>query len=102
MRRAFFFAALVLLSGCGRKPDAGTFVMMIESSPTNLDPRIGVDGQSERIDDLIFDDLRAEHADPAIERADVGAVREPGGAPLVFPRAGAAHDSRVNLSCTAL
>ncbi len=40
-------------------------------------------------------------ADPTIERADVGAVREPGGAPLVFPRAGAVHDSRVNLSCTA-
>ena len=67
MRRAFFFAALVLLSGCGRKPDAGTFVMMIESSPTNLDPRIGVDGQSERIDDLIFDDLltRDQHLNVA-------------------------------------
>ena len=31
--------------------------MIIESSPTNLDPRIGLDAQSERIDDLIFDDL---------------------------------------------
>ncbi|HEY6765020.1 MAG TPA: ABC transporter substrate-binding protein [Candidatus Sulfotelmatobacter sp.] len=31
--------------------------MVIESSPTNLDPRIGIDAQSERIDDLIFDDL---------------------------------------------
>ena len=31
--------------------------MIIESSPTNLDPRVGVDAQSERIDDLIFDDL---------------------------------------------
>ena len=31
--------------------------MIIESSPTNLDPRIGIDAQSERIDDLIFDDL---------------------------------------------
>jgi len=32
-------------------------VMIIESSPTNLDPRIGIDAQSERIDNLIFDDL---------------------------------------------
>ena len=31
--------------------------MIIESSPTNLDPRVGIDAQSERIDELIFDDL---------------------------------------------
>ncbi|HTS38321.1 MAG TPA: ABC transporter substrate-binding protein [Candidatus Solibacter sp.] len=31
--------------------------MLIESSPTNLDPRIGIDAQSELIDSLIFDDL---------------------------------------------
>ena len=31
--------------------------MIIESSPTNLDPRVGVDAQSERIDQLIFDAL---------------------------------------------
>jgi len=31
--------------------------MIIESSPTNLDPRVGIDGQSENIDNLIFDDL---------------------------------------------
>ncbi len=37
--------------------------MIIESSPTNLDPRVGVDAQSERIDDLLFDSLvrRDEH-----------------------------------------
>jgi peptide/nickel transport system substrate-binding protein len=37
--------------------------MIIESSPTNLDPRVGIDAYSERIDDLIFDDLltRDEH-----------------------------------------
>jgi peptide/nickel transport system substrate-binding protein len=33
--------------------------MIIESSPTNLDPRIGLDAPSERIDNLIFDDLLA-------------------------------------------
>ncbi len=37
--------------------------MLIESSPANLDPRIGTDGQSEHIDSLIFDALtrRDEH-----------------------------------------
>src|SRR5581483_11248746 len=48
---------------CGGKPDRDTLVMIIESSPTNLDPRIGIDAQSERIDSLLFDDLldRDEH-----------------------------------------
>ncbi len=49
--------ALMLLAGCGGKPDPDTAVMLIESSPTSLDPRIGVDAQSERIDMLIFDSL---------------------------------------------
>ena len=37
--------------------------MIIESSPTNLDPRIGIDAQSERIGKLLFDALlrRDEH-----------------------------------------
>ena len=37
--------------------------MIIESSPTNLDPRVGIDAQSERIGELIFDSLvrRDEH-----------------------------------------
>ena len=42
---------------CSSKPDANTLVMIIESSPTNLDPRVGIDSQSENIDNLIFDDL---------------------------------------------
>jgi len=42
---------------CSSKPDVNTLVMLIESSPTNLDPRVGIDAQSERIDNLIFDDL---------------------------------------------
>jgi peptide/nickel transport system substrate-binding protein len=57
-------AALVaLLSGCFTKSDPDTLVMIIESSPTNLDPRVGLDAQAERIDDLLFDDLltRDEH-----------------------------------------
>ncbi|HEY3990200.1 MAG TPA: ABC transporter substrate-binding protein [Acidobacteriaceae bacterium] len=52
-----------LFAGCGGKPDPQTAVMLIESSPTSLDTRIGVDVQSERIDMLIFDSLvkRNEH-----------------------------------------
>ncbi len=45
------------LSSCARKPDPNTVVVVIESSPTNLDPRVGLDAQSERIDDLLFDSL---------------------------------------------
>src|SRR5579863_9804544 len=54
---AIFFALLFPLLSCSSKPDPNTLVMIIESSPTNLDPRIGIDAQSERIDNLIFDDL---------------------------------------------
>jgi len=61
MRRASsVFASLALtlsLLSCSAKPDPNTLVMVIESSPTNLDPRVGIDGYSERIDNLIFDDL---------------------------------------------
>jgi peptide/nickel transport system substrate-binding protein len=50
-------AVLFPLLSCSTKNDPNTLVMIIESSPTNLDPRVGIDAQSERIDDLIFDDL---------------------------------------------
>ncbi len=53
----FCFAALFTLFSWSGKPDPNTLVMIIESSPTNLDPRVGLDAQSERIDNLIFDDL---------------------------------------------
>jgi ABC-type transport system substrate-binding protein len=56
-------AAAIPTLSCSSKPDPQTLVMIIESSPTNLDPRVGLDAQSERIDELIFDDLleRDEH-----------------------------------------
>ncbi len=64
----YLLAALLLLTvpllSCARtKPDTHTFVMIIESSPANLDPRVGTDAQSERIDKLLFDSLlhRDEH-----------------------------------------
>ncbi len=51
------------LPSCSQPADPDTLVMIIESSPTSLDPRVGIDGQSERIDELLFDALltRDEH-----------------------------------------
>jgi peptide/nickel transport system substrate-binding protein len=59
----FLVLLLVSLPGCSGRPDRSTLVMIIESSPANLDPRVGIDGQSERIDELLFDALltRDEH-----------------------------------------
>jgi peptide/nickel transport system substrate-binding protein len=60
---ALALAPLLLCISCGRKADPNTVVMVIESSPANLDPRVGLDAQSERIDELLFDSLvrRDEH-----------------------------------------
>ncbi len=64
--RYLAFVMLVAVLGgtlsCSSKPDPNALVMIIESSPTNLDPRVGLDAQSERIDDLIFDDLLTRDA----------------------------------------
>ncbi len=58
MRRLLALAALLAFAGClGAPRDPGTVVFLIESSPANLDPRIGTDAQSERIDALLFDGL---------------------------------------------
>jgi len=59
----FVLASCFSLLSCASKPDPNTLVMIIESSPTNLDPRVGLDAQSERIDNLLFDNLlsRDEH-----------------------------------------
>ena len=67
MKRAGHLLATIFLIilplACSHKPDANTLVMIIESSPANLDPRVGVDAWSEDIDGLLFDNLvsRDEH-----------------------------------------
>jgi len=67
MSRGLAFALALVLSfasiSCSRPADRDTLVMIIEASPTNLDPRIGTDAQSERIGMLLFDSLvhRDEH-----------------------------------------
>lgn len=69
----------LLLAGCAKRPAPQTLVMIIESSPTNLDPRVGLDAQSERIDELIFDDLleRDEHLNVKPALAERWEIRDP-------------------------
>jgi peptide/nickel transport system substrate-binding protein len=56
-------SSVLWLFGCAKNQDPRTVTMLIENSPTNLDPRIGNDGQAEHIDSLLFDALvrRDEH-----------------------------------------
>jgi peptide/nickel transport system substrate-binding protein len=57
---AILSAALgaILITSCTHGRTAhDTVVFLIESSPTNLDPRIGIDAQSEHIQALLFDGL---------------------------------------------
>jgi peptide/nickel transport system substrate-binding protein len=75
-------AALALIASllaCSRKADPNTLVMVIESSPTNLDPRVGQDAYSERIDNLIFDDLlsRGDNLDVAPGLAERWEIPDP-------------------------
>jgi peptide/nickel transport system substrate-binding protein len=64
---AFILSAIPLFTtSCSSKPDPNTLVMIIESSPTNLDPRVGIDAGSERIDNLIFDDLLSRGEDLSV------------------------------------
>ena len=56
-------ATLLAFAGCrSAQRDPRTVVFLIESSPANLDPRIGTDVQSQRIDALLFDGLLARDA----------------------------------------
>jgi peptide/nickel transport system substrate-binding protein len=70
---------LFALLSCSRAPDPNTLVMIIESSPTDLDPRVGIDAQSERLDELIFDALltRDEHLNVQPGLAETWDVPDP-------------------------
>jgi peptide/nickel transport system substrate-binding protein len=59
MRKLLLSVALCLvLCTCAQQQrDPKTAVMLIESSPLNLDPRVGTDAQSERIGELMFEGL---------------------------------------------
>lgn len=76
--RRVFFAVLIVsgfLAGCSShssSTDSNTLNFLLESMPTNLDPRIGTDAFSEHLDFLIFDSLlqRDEHLDLAPDLAE--------------------------------
>lgn len=60
---ALLFAACLIFAGCRAQPrDRNTVVFLIESSPANLDPRVGTDFASEHIDEILFDGLVARDA----------------------------------------
>ncbi len=57
IRAAALLLLPCLLSCRSQREDPRTVVVILESSPNNLDPRIGTDAQSERLDGLLFDAL---------------------------------------------
>ena len=59
-------------------------MFLIESSPANLDPRIGTDGQSEHIDELLFDGLVARDANFHFTPALADSWEQPDPLTLVF------------------
>ena len=97
MRRMFALACLIAIAGCRSAPrDPRTVVFLIESSPANLDPRIGTDAQSQRIDALLFDGLVARDASFQFTPALAERWEQPDPLTLVFHlRSGVRfHDGR--------
>ena len=98
MRKLVVMAALLVLLGCHRvQRDSRTVVFLIESSPANLDPRIGTDAQSEHIDELLFDGLVARDANYRFAPALAQRWEQPNPLTLIFHlRQGVRfHDGRV-------
>jgi len=58
-------AGWIALCGCGRAPEfnPAALTFLIEANPVNLDPRYATDGQSQRLDGLIFSGLLARDAE---------------------------------------
>lgn len=86
-----------MLTGCrSAQRDPNTVVFLIESSPANLDPRVGTDGQSEHIDELLFDGLVAR--DPSFHFTPAAAERweQPDPLTIIFHLRGGIrfHDGR--------
>lgn len=75
----FALALVCPVISCSSPPEPNTLVMIIESSPTNLDPRVGLDAQSERIDGLLFDDLltRDQHLNVQPQLAESWEIPNP-------------------------
>jgi peptide/nickel transport system substrate-binding protein len=54
---AIVLAAFAVSCGRTASSPSGTVTFLIETMPTNLDPRVGTDAQSQRLDGLIFSSL---------------------------------------------
>ncbi len=78
------FACLALAGCASARRDAGTVVFLIQSSPANLDPRVGTDEPSEHIDELLFDGLVALDANFHFEPALAVSWEQPDARTLVF------------------
>jgi peptide/nickel transport system substrate-binding protein len=97
MRKLLAMSVLLLLAGChSSSRDSRTIVFLIESSPANLDPRVGTDAQSEHIDELIFDGLVTRDANFQFKPALAETWEQPDSLTLVFHlRSGVCfHDGR--------
>src|SRR5688500_18072069 len=58
--RTAWLAWVLLLAACSAPPDRSNVITLaVLSSPNNLDPRIGSDETSQRVHQLIFDNLLA-------------------------------------------
>jgi len=77
-------ALLAVLSCHSAQRDPHTVVFLIESSPANLDPRIGTDAQSQRIYALMFDGLVARDATFQFKAAVAERWEQPNPLTLVF------------------
>ena len=71
----------LLLAACVQyqPPDPGTLVFLLDSAPVNLDPRVGSDTQSERLDGLMYSSLLShdEHMNPIPDLAEKWDNRDP-------------------------
>ncbi|MGD0786896.1 MAG: ABC transporter substrate-binding protein [Terracidiphilus sp.] len=88
---------MLAIAGCrGAQRDPATVVFLIESSPANLDPRIGTDAQSQRIDGLLFDGLVARTASFQFAPALAESWEQPNPLTVVFHLRGGVrfHDDR--------
>ncbi len=84
-RALLALTVLFLLVGCRSAPrDPRTVVFLIESSPANLDPRIGTDAQSQHIDALLFDGLVARDVNFQFTPALAERWEQPNPLTLVF------------------
>lgn len=90
-------AVLCALTSCrSSAPDRETVVVVIENSPTSLDPRIGTDAASEHLDELLFDGLVAVDANFGFKAALAERWEQPDPLTFIFHlRAGVRfHDGR--------